>query len=557
MDGKNAFWYNTGMKNILLSAAILSVLASQAAAPEPDVFEEMVFMPDSVKLYTYGVRPPPGVKCPIVIMRSPYVEFKPVDREKFLRNQRTNLARGYAYISQHCRGRGMSQGCWTPYENERADGLALLAWVRKLPWYNGEIFLDGSSYGASVHWSYLDTNPPDVKGAVLLVQEVNRYNIIYRNGFFKSELHGGWFAKLHKQMDPTFRREKPVHLWEFPLRDFSMRCWGETIPSFENQLAHPRADDPFWRSRKPGSGVDYRRALLDSTMPILMRTGFYDIYTEGICDMWRETPTSRLANCSLLIEAYGHNGRIAKEMKGSLGDFPGGARADVGLSSLDWFDFCRTGRPAKAAPPGRVRYYALWENTWTEADALVDGQQKVEIKLGSGSRSWTYDPKRPLPDFPGSGGICFGGMQWQPKPDFRDDVVSYVLPPVGRRLDVRGRMRARLAVRSDCEDSSFYVRVSVKKPDGKWYLLRDDITSIRADGRDYEPGAETFLDFRFADHAFRLDGGDVLRVDVASASKHFAPHGNAKGLQAAVREPKVAHNSVRADASTLTLFALP
>ena len=545
------------MKNILLSAAILSVLASQAAAPEPDVFEEMVFMPDSVKLYTYGVRPPPGVKCPIVIMRSPYVEFKPVDKKKFLHDQRKNLARGYAYILQHCRGRGMSQGYWTPYEDERADGLALLAWVRKLPWYNGEIFLDGSSYGASVHWSYLDTNPPDVRGAVLLVQEVNRYNIIYRNGFFKSELHGGWFAKLHKQMDPAFRREKPVHFWEFPLRDFSMRCWGETIPSFENQLAHPRADDPFWRSRKPGSGVDYRRALLDSTMPILMRTGFYDIYTEGICDMWRETPTSRLANCSLLIEAYGHNGRIAKEMKGSLGDFPGGARADVGLSSLDWFDFCRTGRPAKAAPPGRVRYYALWENTWNEADALVDGQQKVEIKLGSGSRSWTYDPKRPLPDFPGSGGICFGGMQWQPKPDFRDDVVSYVLPPVGRRLDVRGRMRARLAVRSDCEDSSFYVRVSVKKPDGKWYLLRDDITSIRADGRDYEPGAETFLDFRFADHAFRLDGGDALRVDVASASKHFAPHGNVKGLQAAVREPKVAHNSVRADASTLTLFALP
>ena len=99
--------------------------------------------------------------------------------------------------------------------------------------------------------------------------------------------------------------------------------------------------------------------------------------------------------------------------------------------------------------------------------------------------------------------------------------------------------------------------MSVKKPDGKWYLLRDDITSLCADGRDYTPGTEKSVSFRFADHAFRLEKGDVLRVDVSSGCSQFAPHGNVKGLQATVRTPKVAHNSVRADASTLTLFALP
>ena len=122
---------------------------------------------------------------------------------------------------------------------------------------------------------------------------------------------------------------------------------------------------------------------------------------------------------------------------------------------------------------------------------------------------------------------------------------------------MRGRMRAKLTVTSDCEDTCFYTRVSVKKPDGKWYLLRDDITSLCADGRNYVPGTEKVVSFRFADHAFRLEKGDVLRVDVSSGCSQFAPHGNVKGLQAAVRTPKVAHNAVRADASTLTLFALP
>ena len=201
-----------------------------------------------------------------------------------------------------------------------------------------------------------------------------------------------------------------------------------------------------------------------------------------------------------------------------------------------------------------MRYYALWENRWIEAEELKDGAKRIDMPLGTGTRAWTYDPKRPLPEFPGSGGICFGGMRLQPPPDFRDDMVSYVLPPVTETIDVRGRMRARLTVTSDCEDTCFYVRVSVQKDDGKWYLLRDDITSLCADGRDYAPGTEKEVSFRFADHAFRLEKGDRLRVDVSSGNSQFAPHGNVMGLQAAVREPKVAHNAVRADASFLTLF---
>ena len=543
------------MARIGIIQVVLVALAACGAEPQaPDTFEEMVPMPDGVKLYTYGVRPLAGVKCPIVVVRTPYVPEKPVDLVAFAKGQRGNFARGYAYLMQHCRGCGLSEGDWIPYESERADGLALLAWVRKLPWYNGEIFLEGGSYLSSVHWSYLNTNPPDVKGACLAIQEVDRYNVAYRNGFFKAGLHGGWFIKGYKKKNHALQRNQSVTFSDFPLLDFSKRYWGEAVPALDNKLAHPRRDDPFWRSHEPGSGADYRRAFLDSTMPILLRTAFYDIYTEGLNDMWRETPSARRANCALLIDAYDHGGKLAKDMKGTRGEFPGGTRHDEGVTSVDWFDYCRTGRPCAKAAPGRVRYYALWENRWIEDDGLKDGAKRVDLPLGTGTRAWTYDPKRPLPVFPGSGGICFGGMRLQPPPDFRDDVVSYVLPPIAEQIDVRGRMRARLTVTSDCEDTCFYVRVSVQKDDGKWYLLRDDITSLCADGRDYAPGTEKEVSFRFADHAFRLEKGDRLRVDVSSGNSQFAPHGNVKGLQAAVREPKVAHNAVRADASFLTLF---
>ncbi len=519
------------------------------------VFEEMVPMTDGTRIYTYGIRPPEGVKCPIVIQRTPYVPEERVNLETFAQERAEAFSRGYAYLVQHCRGCGMSEGDWIPYESERADGLALLAWVRKLPWYNGEIFLDGGSYLSSVHWSYLDTNPPDIKGAALAVQEVDRYNVIYRNSFFKVGLHGGWFVQGYKKKNHVLQRDETVQFSDFPLRNFSRRYWAEDVPALDNTIAHPRRDDPFWTSDAPGSGAAYRWALAKSTMPILLRTGFYDIYTEGLCDMWRETPRERLANCALLIDAYDHGGNLADDMKGTCGEFPGGSRADEGVSPLDWFDFCRTGKPCAKAAPGKVRFYALWENRWFETDALEDGPRRIDLPLGEGERSWTYDPKRPLPEFPGSGGICFGGMRPQPPPDFRDDVVSFVLPPVEEQLDVRGRMQASLVVKSDCEDTCFYVRVSVAKPDGQWLLLRDDITSLSTEGGDYTPNVKRRLAFHFADHAFRLEKGDQLRVDVASANSQFAPHGNVKGLQSEVREPKVAHNAVCAASSTLTLFA--
>lgn len=543
-----------------LSACVFAVLAScpvLRAAFLPDTFEAMVPMRDGVRLFTYGTKPKKGEKVPIVIVRNPYVsELAPGEVTSFALSQKAALRHGYACVVQHCRGCGRSEGDWIPFEHEREDGLDLLDWVRKLPWYNGEIFLSGGSYLSAVHWAYLDTNPPDVKGAVLPVMDVYRYNISYRNGAFKLAFFRDWTLQAYRVKDHSLKRDKSINPREFPLSDFPKRYWGVDEPLFANIFAHPDRNDPFWTSDEPGSGKNSRRAFLDSTMPILLKTAAFDVAVEGDFEMWRETPRERLANCALLVDAYDHGGAIANDMRGTLGDFPGGFRQPV-PADIEWFDYCRTGKPCAGATPGRIRYFALWENRWIEEDSMEDGPRRIDFTLGEGTRSWTYDPLRQPPDFPGSAGNSFAGMRPQHEPDFRDDVVSFVLPAIEETLDARGRMQVELAVSSDCEDTAFVVRVSVDKGDGRWYFLRDDITSICADGRDYEPGTETKLVYRFPELAFRLVKGDRLRVDVASACDQFSPHGNVKGNQLFIREPKKARNSVRADGSTLTLFVLP
>ena len=538
----------------LAAALVVGTGACVVFSMVPDAYELMMPMRDGVKLYTCGTLPRAGEKRPVIIVRTPYVEEIGATKSMVRMMSIPAYRRGYLCLLQHCRGCGQSEGDFIPFESERADGLALLDWVRKQPWYNGEIFLVGGSYHSSVHWAYLDTNPPDVKGAILPVMDIDRYNADYRNGVFKTGLFGEWSKLVYRRKDKTLKRDESAKLWDFPLADWVRRYYGIDEPTFDNVMRHPRRDDPFWLSGEPGSGAASRRAFQASTMPILLMTGQYDMFFDGMCDMWRAAPRERLANCALIIDAYDHDGRLADELKGTRGEFADGARMSDPMKMLEWFDYCRTGEPCDFASPGSVRCYALWENRWIGEEALVDGPRRIDLKLGDGTRSWTYDPKRPLPVFPGSGGNCFGGMRKQPAPGFRDDVVSFVLPPVAEEVRVRGRMRARLAVSSDCEDTCFYVRVSVDKGDGIWYLLRDDITTLCADGTAYVPGTEKTVEFAFPRLAFRLGKGDRLRVDVASANSQFAPHGNVKGNQNFVRAPKTARNSVAADRSTLSLF---
>ena len=531
-------------------------------------FEEMVPMKDGVKLYTYGNLPPEGTTCGIIFMRDPYVREVRADVRAYAKRQAGALKRGYAYVYQHVRGTGMSEGDWVPYLNERADGLATLDWIRKLPHYSGEIFLYGGSYLASVHWSYLDTDPADVKGAVLNIQDVNRYNICYHHGHYKGGKLATWNVGKKKNRPP--KRDNPALLTDLPLKGYSVRAFGKRVPYLEERWDHPRPEDPWWNT--PGAaGGEYRRALLDSTMPVLMVTGFYDRYAEGIFDMWHETPPGRKANCALVVDAFDHGGRRMKGIDASSPIFfPNGSRHDAGVvdSVLDWFDWCRGRKALTRVRPGETLWYALWGNAWHAAPEMKDAPNALALSLtgdrrlvlsgspvadGGGVVRFAYDPKNP-PTFPGAGCLIMGGMRAQPEPGFRDDVVSFVSDPFADRYNVRGRIKVSLVVTSDCDDTSFYVRLSIRKRDGKWYTLRDDIKSISWDTADYAPGAEARIDYALSDHAFAIEEGDQLRADIAGTNGDmFIPHTNFKGPFAEQTVSRVAHNAVRAGKSRIVL----
>lgn len=507
---------------------------------------------DNVKLFTVVLLPDSTDKFPVVIVRSPYVDKYENEKEEniaieYLNENKEWLKRGYAVVIQHCRGRGKSEGDCIPYINEREDGLALQEWVRKQKFYNGELFLKGGSYLTSVHYA---TAPfaEDIKGAIFGIQDSERYNICYRNGFFKKALHGSWYVKMYKAKSHMKKNFTTGSFDILPMKDFTKTVFGESIEDFDEMLKAPNPDNEFWNTRFGGN--DARNATNNVKFPVLFTTGFYDIYTGGIFDMWKNMSQDSRKMSALVVSPYNHNDGCDTENSIT---FPKGKRCEQfgNLYEIEWFDYIRGINAISPFETGKITYYNLFENKW-KTDSFLKSDDEIKIKLGNTDVSYVYNPYD-APRFKGGLSRTFGGTVFQDKPNSRYDIISVYTKPFDDDIFVKGKMSAKLSVKSDCEDTCFYIRVSIEKEKGD-YGLRDDITSLCYQLGDYKPDTVAELNFDFDEHAFLIKKGERLRIDISSAdNEHYVRHTNQKGLYSEQTTAKIAHNTVYLQNSFLSL----
>lgn len=506
---------------------------------------------DGIKLFTVILLPKSAGKFPTVIVRNPYVDSYENEKEEniavaYLNEYKNWLRYDYAVVIQHCRGRGKSEGDCIPYINEREDGLNLQEWVRKQSFYNGELFLKGGSYLTSVHYA---TAPfaDDIKGAIFGVQDSERYNICYRNGFLKKALHGSWYVGMYKAKSHMKKNYTKGSFDMLPMKDFTKTVFGERVEDFDEMLKAPNPDYEFWNTRFGGN--DARNATNNVKFPVLFTTGFYDIYTGGIFDMWKNMSEDSRNMSALIVSPYDHGDSC--DIQNSI-VFPNGKREEKfgELYEIEWFDFVR-GKKQSPFKTGKITYYSLFENCW-KTDKFLKPTVCTDITLGDRDVSYVYNPYD-APGFKGGLSRAFGGTVYQDKPNSRHDIISVYTEPFEQDVCVKGKMSAKLTVKSDCEDTCFYIRVSIEKENGD-YGLRDDITSLCYQLGEYIPDTVVTLDFNFDELAFVIRKGERLRVDISSAdNEHYVRHTNQKGLYSEQTTAKIAHNTVYLQKSFLTL----
>lgn len=491
--------------------------------------EEYFTMSDGIRLYTRIVLPNGNDKFPIVFIRTPYEEKRdgePYPIEKYVDNP--FIKNGYAIVLQHTRGRGDSEGECVPYK-ERSDGLDTLEIIRSLPFYNGEIYLTGESYLATVHLCYLDTNPHDIKAAALSIQTDRMYFRNYRNGCCYDFCNIGWWLRMLKNRYPNQNSYKDA-LYR-PYCKIMERVVGEDVKEYTDFLLNNNYND-FWKSQEQSHAID------NLTIPTLFTEGWYDFYVDGMFSIWDRLPESTKSKSAFVVGPWEHSTHTKDKFEYTFEN--GNISPDY---IVKYFNSIRDNTPYTEFELGCVNYYSIGGDFWTTDKnntqykrLYFNNDNTLSDNIHTkGEQSYEYDPEKTLNYYKYRGIYKLENGN--------ENVLSFMSAPFNEDTDFYGKIKWNMQVKSTCDDTAFFMRVYFVEG-GEAYNLTETITSLSHINESYIAGEECEICIETPPIAFSVKKGNSIRVDISSHSDIYVPHSNTKGHWAKVTETKTATNTI-------------
>src|SRR5581483_4520460 len=155
-------------------------------------FDVPAAMRDGVVLRANIFRPAGAGPYPVALTRTPYgkdyASVTPmVDAPRLARA-------GYIVVIQDVRGRFRSEGEWTSFKNEAADGYDTVEWAAQLPASNGKVGMFGASYFGFTQWMAAKEAPPSLKAIVPTITWADvRDGVLWRGGALEFGLLAYWY----------------------------------------------------------------------------------------------------------------------------------------------------------------------------------------------------------------------------------------------------------------------------------------------------------------------------------------------------------------------------
>lgn len=576
-------------RNLLCYPAILALLTASYVLPPTvlatDAYEVEVRpdvripMRDGVELSANVFLPKAEGRFPVVLVRTPYGKGGTNHPDG-----RFYASRGYAYVSQDCRGRGASQGQWVPFMNEAHDGNDTRAWVLEQPWSGGSIGTTGGSYVGFTQWMSAPNAGEHLKAMFPIVPLVDPHgDVAYVGGAFQLSLLMGWGSAVSES---RVIRGWKTEDWLAACRTLPLSAWDKALDCrvqyLRDWVAHPHFDD-YWAK---GS---VRNRWQDIAVPIYAVGGWYDIFAESVLDhvnavRERSRSDETRRHLHVLMGPWGHGiGR-----NGKVGDLDFGRDAVVDLRTIqaEWFDHWLKGEETGVEDWPPFRIFVMGRNQWRDesqwplertrytpyyfhangsANTLAgDGTLSTTVPGEEPGDEFVYDPDDPVPTLGGCNlMISPAGPRDQTQAEEREDVLVFTSDALTHDLEVTGPVKVVLYAASTATDTDWTAKLVDVHPDGRPYNLSDGI--IRARYREssdqptlIEPG-KTYryeIDLWVTSNVFLP--GHKIRVEISSSNfPRFDRNPNTGHPFGADAELKKAVQTVYHDAEHLSHIVLP
>lgn len=509
--------------------------ASAATLPDSSVISQknqMVTMPDSVKLATDVYLPGSNPPFPCILVRTPYnKDGVQSAAQDFAKN-------GCAVIVQDTRGKFASEGVFYAFQHERADGLATLAWLRKQPWCNGKVAGWGGSYVGYTQWAisdFLDVLLPDFTSADL-------YDLIYPGGLFSLATAFSWGLVVDAKTVNPIPPDKIIASF----RILPLSAADDSVKPnqfLDDWLRHPQRDE-YWESLNQRGPV---------AAPVLAIAGWYDIFLLALLNDLDAFQENGHPENHVVIGPWAH-GKMAVEL-----DF-GKATGQRGQLQRRFIQKHLQGEAVEVIqPPFKANKYSLFimqRNEYFGCDEwppkavkfrslfLASNQSLAPVAPATTScLKYTYDPRNPYPNL---GGTFLGagvGPAWQNPNTGRTDQLIFETGPLDTALVLLGPLSATLFVRTDAPGTDFIACLQDVYPDGKILNIQEGGASVKMDPRSQNRVRK--LDFSLWATGYQVQPGHKLRVAIVSGwFPRFARNLNDGKPIFDAQSPREAHQEV-------------
>ena len=531
-------------------------------------FEEMVPGGDGHNLFTRIYLPKGDGPWPVVVTRTPYVfqgkgDNNPLGREY--------AKRGIGYIQQDCRGKGASEGFYSPNIYERKDGIALYEWMARQEWCRS-IGIFGTSYTALTAWLVADSMPKEkFKGMYVSHYGVDRHISCYRAGLFRQDIMSGWVIDNAEEAIKKPAREDGQAIGEnyydfyryIPQVEADSAVLGQKLPYYRDWITHTDYSDPYWNT---GVWADLKSIPYEVDVPVTIVAGQFDHHEEGTILAYERLMPETKKNSRLILGSWNHSFQVTPT------HVPTEHSKDFNITA-DQFEWFYELLVNKHVPKPEIKAYVIEDDRWITLDEwpvksdsdkklyLTSKHKEKNVFILDDSKdicgenlSYLYNPENPVIATGGETiftSISRRGSNSQPPAGYREDVLSFVSAPLTEDMTIAGTIKLVLNVSSDVDDTAFAFTLSEITPDGVTYNMRTSITTLGyrndllGNRQDYTPGEKVQIEIVALPVIWSVKKGNALRVDVMSSNfPEYAIHSNYAGVWANQAKTRIATQQV-------------
>jgi putative CocE/NonD family hydrolase len=494
----------------------------------------MVPLRDGTRLATDLFFPAGDGPAPAVLGRTPYGKNMP----QYAKLVEAWNRRGYAFAVQDVRGRGDSDGEFTPYVNEGLDAHDTIEWIAEQPWSDGNVIIMGGSYGGRSCWLTALTRPPHLRAMIPLVAPSDPFVEFPTSG--ETPMMICWFRLVDGRVVQNVEGVDWMRIYEHLPLETMDEAAGFSSPHWREAISHTILDEHF-------DPVRYQNRYHEIDIPALHISGWYDDEQVGT-PMNFAAMTSGGANEEtraaqhMVMGPWGHAVNTLQQ----LGEVDFGSEALIDLEGYE-ADFADRvlgrGTPSEQTP---VRIFVMGTNTWRDeqewplartrfTDYFLHSDGRANSRLGDGGLNteqaggdepqdvYEYDPARPVPFITDQKSNQIGGPDDYSAVELRGDVLCYTSEPLAEPLEVTGPVRLRLFASSSAVDTDFTAKLVDVHPTGFCQRLCDGVVRARyrrghEKAEFMEPGLVYEFDIEMWNTAQVFLPGHRIRLEVSSSA---------------------------------------